>query len=236
MSIIKAGVSAISKLLIVVALAGTFLVGAGGVVYLSLRGAEVKVPEVVGKDFYASENEMAALGLKLKKRATRYSHETPNTVLEQLPKSGETVKTGQVISVVVSEANPEDNEAPATVQKDTADNTDAESTDITPDKPVKTNKNSNTKKPAQTTRDVISNKSNSNADTAANVNSGGNSNGTNSKSGSSGGNKNSSATPANKLTPPANSDKSEPVKPNTTKPPAAKTPATSGDTRTRKVP
>lgn len=235
MSIIKTGISAIGKLLVVIALAGAFLVGAVSVVYLSLRGEEVKVPEVVGKDFYASENEIAALGLKLKKRATRYSEEKPNTVLEQLPKPGETVKTGQTILVVTSEANPEGSEAPATVKKDTADEQD-ESTDVTPDKPVKTNKNTNTKKPTQTTRDVISNKSNSNANTATNVNPGGNQSNTISKPDLGGGNKNSLATPANKPAPPSNSNKSEPVKPNPAKPSAAKTPATSGDTRTRKVP
>ncbi|MGI9036720.1 MAG: hypothetical protein ACR2GD_11865, partial [Pyrinomonadaceae bacterium] len=72
MNIIKSGISAISKLLVIITLAGAFLIGVVSVVYLSLRGAEVKVPEVVGKDFSASENEIAALGLKLKKRATRY--------------------------------------------------------------------------------------------------------------------------------------------------------------------
>lgn len=230
---IKTGLGAIGKLLILVALGGAFLVGAVSAVYLSLRGEEVKVPEIVGKDFYSSENEIVSLGLKIKKRATRYSEEKPNTVLEQLPKPGETVKTGQTILVVTSEANPEGNEAPATVQKDTAADDD-ESTDITPDKPVKTNKNSNTKKPAQTTRDVISNKSNANANTASNANSGNsNSGSTNPKSES--GNKNGSTAPGNK-TEPANSNKSEPVKPAVIKPAAAKTPATDGEMRTRKVP
>ncbi|MGI8555367.1 MAG: PASTA domain-containing protein [Pyrinomonadaceae bacterium] len=239
MSIIKTGISAIGKLLIVVALAGTFLVGAISVFYLSLRGDAVKVPEVVGKDFYASENEMAALGLKLKKRATRYSQEKPNTVLEQLPKAGETVKTGQIISVVTSEANPEDSEAPATLQKDTVDQPD-ESTDVTPEKPLISNKNSNTKKPSVKTRDVISNKSNKNAnvnstgDAAMAGNEANKENKTESGSNKKGGNKNSSA-PVNKSEPATNPTKSEPVKSNPAKPAAAKTPATNGETRTRKV-
>lgn len=235
MSIIKTGISAIGKLLVVTALAGAFLVGVVSVIYLSLRGEEVKVPEVVGKDFYASENEIAALGLKLKKRATRYSQEKPNTVLEQLPKPGETVKTGQTISVVISEVNPEGSEAPATVKKDTADEAD-ESTDVTPDKPAKANKNTNTKKPSVTTRDIISNKSNknANANSAGETNAGGNSNSTNSKSDSGSGNKNGAATPVNKAVP-SNSNKNEPVKSGSPKPNAAKTPVTSGDTRIRKV-
>lgn len=236
MSIIKTGVSAISKMLVVIALAGAFVVGAVSVIYLSLRGEEVKVPEVVGKDFNASEQELAALGLKIKKVASRYSEEKPNTIIEQRPQAGETAKTGLLISVVVSQPNPEEGEAPATVQKDTADEVD-DTTDVTLDKPVKTNKNANVKKPAQTTRDVISNKSNKNAkvNSADETNSVGNSNSANSKSNSSGGNKNSSTTTVNKSAP-SNSNKSEPVKSNSPKPVAAKTPATSGDTRSRKVP
>ena len=229
MGIIKKSFAAIGKLLILVALAGAFLVGAVSAVYLSLRGEEVKVPEVVGKDFYASEGEIAALGLKLKKRATRYSQEKPNTVLEQLPKPGETVKTGQTILVVISEVNPEGSEAPATIDKTTADDATEDSTDVAPDKPVKTNKNSNTKKPTQKTRDVISNKTAAN--TASNTSSGG---ATSNKSDA--GNKNgSTTTPSNKTTTPANSNKSETGKPAVPKPSPAKTPATSGETRTRKV-
>lgn len=232
MGILKTGLSAIGKLLIVLALAGTFLVGVVSVVYLSLRGEEVKVPEVVGKDYRASESEIAALGLKIKKRATRYSEEKPDTVLEQLPKPGETVKTGQIISVVVSEANPEGSEAPATVKKGTTDDDD-QSTDVTPDKPVKSNKNTNTKKPAQSTRDVIANKTNKNANTSTGDSNSANPNNTNSKS--EGGNKNVSTPPGNKSQQPSNSNKTETVKPTTVKPTAAKTP-TSGDTRTRRVP
>jgi hypothetical protein len=234
MGIIKKGVAAIGKLLILVALAGAFLVGAVSAVYLSLRGEEVKVPEVVGKDFYASEDQIAALGLKIKKRATRYSEEKPNTILEQLPKPGETVKTGQTILVVISEVNPEGTEAPAKIDKSTADDDAAEdSTDVAPDKPVKTNKNSNTKKPTQKTRDVITNKSDSN--TASNTSSGNSSSVTNANKSDAGNKSGSAAPPANKTTAPVNSNKTEPAKAATPKPTPAKAPVTGGDTRTRKV-
>lgn len=236
MGFIKTGVSALGKLVVVGILAAAFLSGVVGVVYLSLRGEEVKVPEIVGKNWSDSEREIADLGLKIKRRATRYSEEKPNTILEQLPRPGETVKTGQTILVVISEANPEGSEAPATVKKESVNTEVDESTDITPDKTVKTNKNSNVKKPSQTTRDVITNKSNKNTNTNSvadgqnNNNSKSNSNDTN----KSAGNKNTVTNPANKTTTPANNNKSEPPKPNKT--PAAERTPTNGDTRTRKVP
>lgn len=234
MDFIKTGASALGKLLTVAALAAAFFVGLIGVVYLSLRGEEIKVPELIGKDYYSSEKEIENLGLKLKKRATRYSEEKPNTVLEQLPKPGETVKTGQTILVVLSEANPEGNEAPVKIKKEPETSEEDEGTDIAPEKPVRSNKNSNVKKPSQTTRDVISNKSNKNANTDSS-DSNKKSDNTNSKSESnddkkSTGNKNSSTAPSTKATP-----ESKP-KTETVKPTPAKTPtSTSGETRTRKV-
>ena len=164
MSFLKTGASAIGKLLIVAVLAAAFLVGLFGVVYLSLRGEEIKVPEVTGKDFLESEKELSQLGLKIKRRATRYSQEKPNTILEQSPKAGETAKTGQLILVVVSQINPESTEAPATVEKDTEEDIPLDDLD---DKPKKSNKNANVKKPVKTTRDGAANKpeKNSNSET-----------------------------------------------------------------------
>ena len=239
MGFLKTGALALGKLVMLGALAGAFLAGLVGVVYLSLRGEEVKVPEVVGKDWFESEKEIEGLGLKIKRRATRYSQEKPNTILEQLPKPGETVKTGQTILVVLSEANPEGNEAPATVKKENVNSPEDESTDVTPDKAIKSNKNSNVKKPSQTTRDVIGNKSNKNTNSTSAADSLNNSNSksTSSDGNKNAGNKNGSSNPGSKPTPaaPANSDKPDTVKPNTTKPAGAKTPS-GGDTRTRKVP
>lgn len=177
MSFIKTGFSAIGKLFIVVALAGTFLLGMGGVVYMSLQGDEIKVPEITGKDFVESEKELTALGLKIKKRADRYSTEKQNTVLEQLPKAGDTVKTGQMILVVTSKLDAEAGEAPTTIKKTGQEEDDTEKIEeMISDKPKKSNKttanaNSNKKK-ADTKRDVIANKpdANSNSSTADNSN------------------------------------------------------------------
>jgi hypothetical protein len=222
MGLLKTGASALGKLLMVGLLAAAFVLGMVGVVWMSLRGEEIQVPEIVGKDFNQSEKELAALGLKIKRRSYRYSEEKPNTVIEQAPKAGDTVKTGHQILVVVSQENPEGTEAPAPLKKDGKD--EVETLDSNTDKPKTTNKNSNAKKPEKT-RDVITNKANKNANSG---NSNNNSSNSNSKSNSNGtDNKNSSTTPANKTPAPA---KTPVAKPNNDKAPAA------GDTRSRRTP
>lgn len=205
-------------------LAATFLVGMGGVVYLSLQGDEIKVPEIVGRDFVDSERELVALGLKIKKRADRFSTEKQNTVLEQLPKPGETVKTGQMILVVTSKVNPDGEEAPVTIKKiGQEEEEDKEKIEeMISDKPKKTNKtnSASNKKKADTKRDVIANKSDDNSDSAnGNTNKKDAAIGTGNSADKN--NKNSTVTPNNK---PAN-----PSAP-TTKP------ATGGDLRPRTTP
>lgn len=165
MSIINSSFSAFGKLLTVVILSATFLFGLVGVVYMSLQGDEIKVPEIIGKDFIASERELAKLGLKIKRRADRVSSEQVNTVLEQLPKAGETVKTGQMILVVVSKHNP-DGSVPDTIKKGDEESDIEKIEELISDKPKKagnTNDNSNKKKSAKT-RDVIANKADVNSD------------------------------------------------------------------------
>jgi hypothetical protein len=165
MSIISKSISALGKLAIVVVLLTAFLGGMAGVVYMSLSGSELKVPEIVGKDFVESEKELAALGLKIKKRADRVSPEQMNTVLEQLPKAGETVKTGQMILVVVSKAGLTSDEAPPSLKQDIETDDSEKIEEMISDKPKKkTNSNTNKKK-ADTTRDVIANETSTNSAT-----------------------------------------------------------------------
>lgn len=222
MSFVKKGASAFGKLFTVIALAGTFIVGLVGVVYMSLQGQELKVPEIVGKDLNESEKELASLGLRVKKRADRYSSEKPNTILEQLPKAGDTVKTGQMILVVTSKTNPEGEETPATIKKDANEQDDSEKIEeLISDKPKKSKTNTNAnanKKKSSTTRDTIGDNSNTNSDSNANSNKS-NSNRSNSNSGS---NKNTS-TNSNKSG--SNSNKT-----------GAPKPATGGDVRPRRTP
>jgi beta-lactam-binding protein with PASTA domain len=61
MGFISTGLSAIAKLAALGILLMAFIAGLAGVVYMSLSGTEIKVPEIVGKDFIESEKELAAL-------------------------------------------------------------------------------------------------------------------------------------------------------------------------------
>jgi hypothetical protein len=216
LSFVKKGATAIGKLVIVAVLGISFIAGLVGVVYTSLQGSEVKVPEIVGKNFVESELELEALGLRIKKRADRYSEEAPNTILEQLPRPGDTVKTGQLILVVTSKPNAEGEEKPATIQKGNQDRDDSETIEeLISDKPKKRDSNSNSnsnRKKSSATRDVIK---------ASNT-------ATNSTGGGSGDQNNS-----DKETNPAGNKQGTPTA--SPKPTAAKTPS-AGDTRDRRIP
>lgn len=78
MSLLKVGASALGKLIALGVLLAMFLAGMATVVYFSLQGREIKVPEITGKSFSDSESELASLGLKIKKRADRVSNDPPN--------------------------------------------------------------------------------------------------------------------------------------------------------------
>lgn len=169
MSVITSGFLAIGRLSAVLLLVGAFLFGLAGVVYMSLQGSEVKVPEITGKDFSEGEKELALLGLKIKKRADRFSSERPNTVIEQLPKPGETVKTGQMILVVTSKSSGDPNEAPTTIKKSSDEDDTEKIEEMISDKPKKPKANSNTnKKKADTTRDLLGNSSDANSNSNSN--------------------------------------------------------------------
>ena len=152
MSFASKGLTAVGRLLALGVVAAAFFLGMAGVVYMSLQGSEVKVPEITGKSLNDSEKDLAMLGLKIKKRADRPSTEAPGTVIEQLPKPGETVKTGQMILVVTSKG-PENGVTPAPIKTDEDDTEKIE--EMISDKPKKPKANSNTsKKKPDTTRDV----------------------------------------------------------------------------------
>ena len=216
MSSISSGFSAIGRLAAVVLLAVAFLFGLVGVVYMSLQGGEIQVPEITGKDLHDSERELALLGLKIKKRADRFSQEKPGTVIEQLPKPGETVKTGQMILVVTSKGQG-DGDQPASLKSTTEEDDTEKIEEMISDKPKKPKANSNTnRKKADTARDVNADSSNSNSNSAesnSNKNDPGTSNSSSDKP-----NKNAQA-PPNRLPnptttrPPGNSRPKPPARP-----------------------
>ncbi len=146
-------VSAIGRLATVIVLAAAFLFGMASVVYMSLKGKEVSVPEITGKDLKTGEDELAHLGLKIKKRADRFSQEPAGTVIEQLPKPGETVKTGQLILVVTSKGPGEGDQPPSL--KDLGEDDSEKIEEMISEKPKKAKSNSNSnRKKADTARDV----------------------------------------------------------------------------------
>jgi serine/threonine-protein kinase len=67
------------------------------------QGAEVPVPEVTGLSELQAERALADEGLKLSKVSEQWSPDVPRGfVISQDPSSGETVKRGRRISVIVS--------------------------------------------------------------------------------------------------------------------------------------
>src|SRR5215213_5559993 len=111
-------VSVFRSIAIVIAIAVVFLFGVATTVYLSLRSPEVKVPDVVGKDRFDAEKILAEADLKFRVRATRPSNQAnPDTVLFQLPRAGEVVKTGQTVAMDISRVAKE-GETPEKVTPD----------------------------------------------------------------------------------------------------------------------
>ncbi len=118
MQVLKNGISVIGKLALVLALAVTFAVGMLSVFYLQLKGEEVTIPKIVGKNFNDGRDDLADFGLRIRRIASRYSNEDPDTILEQRPRAGTIAKSGLMISVVVSEKNPDGSEAPVELKDD----------------------------------------------------------------------------------------------------------------------
>lgn len=150
--------SVIGKFIGLIVIAAAFLFGLVSVVYMALQGSEVRVPEITGKTLDQGEEELASLGLKIKKRADRFSELPPNAIVEQLPKPGETVKEGQMILVVTSKGSSGE-DTPESLKNSSDDDTEKieEMISEKPKRP-RTNSNSNSaRKKADTTRDVAGN-------------------------------------------------------------------------------
>ena len=178
MSFVKSSLSVLGKLSTVLILSAAFLFGLGATVYMALRSPEVEVPQIAGKDASEAEKELAAVGLKLKQRTTRFSEKTPNTILEQTPLAGDKVKAGQTISVVVARAEAESGEKAAEVKKETVNDN---SKKVTNDNQSEVDKSRQKRKAANKNLNSNANKNansnaSSNSNTAAGNANGGNAN------------------------------------------------------------
>jgi hypothetical protein len=155
-------VSVFRRITIVVVIAIAFLFGVATTVYLSLRSPEVKVPDVIGKDRFEAERILAAADLNFRVRAIRPSKANPDTVLFQLPRSGEVVKAGQTVAMDISRVMKE-GELPETVKPAESDTPNANTSD-------NANKNKPKKPRNKNDNENANNNANSNANRPANAN------------------------------------------------------------------
>ena len=173
MSLATRILSIFRSIAIVVAIGLVFLFGVATTVYLSLRSPEVKVPDITGKDRFEAERILGEADLKFRVRSTRPSNETkPDTVLFQLPRAGEVVKTGQTVAMDVSRAAKE-GESPETVTPDEPTenrNTNSNTNENRPKRPKPRNTNDNANANANGNSNSNSNSNRSANNNRANVN------------------------------------------------------------------
>jgi beta-lactam-binding protein with PASTA domain len=157
--------SALRRLTVVIAIAIVFVFGLASTVYLSLRSPEVTVPDVVGKDRFEAEQVLGTAGLNFRVRSSRPNNEMKaDTVLFQLPRAGEVVKTGQTVAMDISRSVKAGEASEAVVPEKSPEEKPANDETAANDNKTKRNKNTNANK---------NENDNSNANTAnrnANVN------------------------------------------------------------------
>jgi PASTA domain len=161
-------ISVFRKVTVVIAIAIAFLFGVATTVYLSLRSPEVKVPDVIGKDRFDAEKILANADLNFRVRASRPSNQAkPDTVLFQLPRSGEVVKAGQTVAMDISRAAKE-GETPEVVSpvEDVSDNRNSNTPVNENDNKPKRNKNKNANENANSNSNANSNANNDNSHNA----------------------------------------------------------------------
>lgn len=160
--------SAFGKLGVVALIAVAFAFGLLTTIYLSLHSPNIQVPEVVNQTYFDGEKTLSQAGLDIRERAKRYKPGVePGRILDQSPRSGEVVKAGQTVAVVVSRA-PKEGERPPDeeVIEERREERGTEALDQ--------NKNQNANRRRNTNRNTNGNQ---NANSAANSNSRANANG-----------------------------------------------------------
>jgi hypothetical protein len=99
--------SLFKQLLRVALLALIFLGSAFAVMYFTLRGRSVEVPDLIGKSEQAAMETLddAGLRMKIKGRAPSDKVDT-NLVSDQSPAPGTIIKTGQLVRISISTGLP----------------------------------------------------------------------------------------------------------------------------------
>jgi len=168
-------VSIFRSITIVIAIAVVFLFGVATTVYLSLRSPETKVPDVVGKNRFEAEKILEEADLNARVRAYRPTNQAqPDTVLFQLPRAGEVVKSGQTVAMDVSRPTKE-GETPETVKPEepsenrntnSSANANTNANENKPRKPKNKNENANGNTNTNANRPANANRPNANVDNA----------------------------------------------------------------------
>ncbi len=172
----RRALTALGKVGIVLAVLAAFLFGMLGTVYLSLRTAEVKVPDVLGKDRFTAEAMLEDVGLKIRVRGARASADQPDTVLTQLPEAGQIVKAGIPIAVEVSRPPKEGESVRSSVKEPSqepekpADNTNADQPSAANNQNQSRNQNQNKAPKNKNTNKNANNANNRNATNSNNAN------------------------------------------------------------------
>jgi beta-lactam-binding protein with PASTA domain len=218
----RRALAALGKVGIVLGVLVAFLFGMLGTVYLSLRTAEVKVPDVLGKDRLAAEAMLDDAGLKIRVRGARPTAGKPDTVLSQLPEAGQIVKAGIPIAVEVSRAPKEGESVRSSVEEPKqepdkpAENSNANQATSATNQNQNQNqnkppKNKNTNKNANNTNNA-NNKNGNNSNTNRNANANRNANNGNANATRNTNNRNANTTPnANRTTNNSNTNRRSPV-------------------------
>ncbi len=166
-SVVTRILSVFRSIAIVIAIGIVFLFGVATTVYLSLRSPEVKVPDVVGKNRFDAEKILADADLKFRVRATRPSTEAqPDTVMFQLPRAGEVVKTGQTVAMDISRLAKAGESSESVTPDEPAENRNTNSAANTneskPKRPKPKNTNENANANGNTHKSINANRANVN--------------------------------------------------------------------------
>jgi serine/threonine-protein kinase len=97
----------VQRLLVMAVLVAVFLLSASFVLYFTLRGRTVEVPNLIGKSEQEAQGALEDQGLRMQIRNRAHDGRIPaNVVSGQLPPPGTTVKTGQLVRVSLSLGAP----------------------------------------------------------------------------------------------------------------------------------